>query len=169
MRYFSASTVAPCFACLLSLGISNVQAQTAFAGNGYYASTTNGGGSRPVANTSSESMESVVLVGKITNPNGVLPGAVIILTATRQMAVTNADGEFEFVVPANAGPLQALVTYAGYADEKMTLNASADESTVNLTDARVIVVSRKQQLKTYLKTARKEAKRSLRQLHKATK
>ena len=168
MRYFSASTVASCFVYLLSVGISSVQAQTAFAGNGYYAAAGNGGGSRPVASTPPESTESVVLMGKITNPAGVLPGAVIILTATRQMAVTNADGEFQFVVPANAGPLQALVTYAGYADEKMTLNASADESTVNLTNARIIVVSRKQQLKTYLKTARKEAKRSLKQVHKAT-
>ena len=82
------------------------------------------------------------------------------------MAVTNADGEFEFEIPANAGALQAVVTYAGYADEKMTLNASADESTVSLTHARIIVVSRKQQLKRYLKTAHKQVKRELRQVRK---
>ena len=111
------------------------------------------------------STESVMLVGKITNPAGPLPGAVVILTATKQMAVTNAEGEFEFTVPANSGALQALVTYAGYADEKMTLNASAEESTVNLSNARVIVVSRKQQLKKYLKTARKQVKHDLKLVH----
>ena len=164
MRPVSTSALVSCLVCLLSLVFANAQAQNSFASNGYYASN---GSDR--ANNPSESVESVVLVGKITNPAGVLPGAVIILTASKQMAVTNADGEFQFVVPATAGPLQALVTYAGYADEKMTLNASADESTVNLTDARVIVVSRKQSLKTYLKTARKEVKRSLKQVHKANK
>ncbi|MDB5269751.1 MAG: hypothetical protein JWP58_2791 [Hymenobacter sp.] len=110
--------------------------------------------------------EKVVLVGKITNPAGPLPGAVVILTGTKQMAVTNADGEFEFEIPANAGALQAVVTYAGYADEAMTLNGAAEESTVSLTDARVIVVSRKQQLKHYLKTAHKQVKHDLRQARK---
>lgn len=166
MRHLSASALISCLVLLLSPVFTNAQAQNAFAGNGAYAANGSGDGR---ASNPSESVESVVLVGKITNPAGVLPGAVIILTASKQMAVTNADGEFQFVVPATAGPLQALVTYAGYADEKMTLNASADESTVNLTNARVIVVSRKQSLKIYLKTARKEVKRSLKQVHKATK
>ena len=116
--------------------------------------------------TTSASTAKVVLAGKITNPAGPLPGAVVILTGTKQMAVTNANGEFEFEIPANAGTLDALVTYAGYADEKMTLNATADESTVSLTNARVIVVSRKQQLKRYLKTAHKQVKRELRQVRK---
>ncbi|MBJ6111005.1 carboxypeptidase-like regulatory domain-containing protein [Hymenobacter sp. BT523] len=117
----------------------------------------------PTTGTAAAS-EKVVLSGKITNPAGPLPGAVVILTASKQMAVTNADGEFEFTVPATAGALQAVVTYAGYADEKMTLNASAEESTVNLSDAKVIVVSRKQQLKKYLKTARKQINRDLKQV-----
>ena len=53
--------------------------------------------------------------GKITNPARPLPEAMIIPKATKQMAVTNAEGEFQFVVPASAGALQAMVTYAGYA------------------------------------------------------
>jgi len=81
------------------------------------------------------------------NPAGPLPGAMIIPKATKQMAVTNADGEFQFVVPASAGALQATVTYAGY--------ATADNSTVNLANAQIVVVARKQQLKFYLKTANK--------------
>ena len=113
---------------------------------------------------SSDPVEMVVLMGKITNPAGPLPGAVVILSGTKQMTVTNAQGEFEFTVPANAGTLEARVTYAGYADEKMTLNAAADESTVSLTNARVIVVSRKQQLKKYMKTAHKQIKRELKKV-----
>ena len=72
---------------------------------------------------------------------------MIIPKATKQMAVTNADGKFQFVVPASASALQATVTYAGY--------ATADDSTVNLANAQVVVMARKQQLKFYLKTANK--------------
>ena len=80
------------------------------------------------------------------------------------VAATNANGEFEFVVPATAGPLRAQVTYAGYADELITLNDGTAESTVNLANAVVIVIARKQRLKAYHKTARKQVRRSLRQL-----
>jgi len=72
---------------------------------------------------------------------------MIIPKATKQIAITNADGEFQFVVPASAGVLQATVTYASY--------AKADNSTVNLANAQVVVVARKQQLKFYLETANK--------------
>ena len=81
------------------------------------------------------------------------------------MTATNGDGEFRFVVPASAGPLQARVTYEGFADENITLNA-AGESTLTMTHATVTVaVARKQRLKVYLKTARKQVRRSLRQVH----
>jgi hypothetical protein len=146
---------------------SSTQAQTAFSSSKSYASSSHSTGSGDHGTSSSNPTETMVLAGKITNPAGPLAGAVVILTATKQMTVTNADGEFQFVVPANAGALDARVTYAGYADEKMTLNAAADESTVNLANAQVIVVSRKQQLKFYLKTARKEVKRNLKQVHKS--
>jgi hypothetical protein len=153
--------------CSLALLPTNARAQAAvaFASSAAYEPTGSGGGT-PAAATprTTEPGEMMVLVGKITNPAGVLPGAVVILTGTKQMAVTNADGEFQFVVPATAGALPALVTYAGYADEKMTLNAALDESTVSLTNAQVIVVSRRQQLKRYLKTARKQVKHDLRQV-----
>lgn len=130
----------------------------------FTTSAANASGTNPTPTTTPASTEKMVLMGKITNPAGPLPGAVVILTGTKEMAVTNADGEFEFTVPANAGSLAAVVTYAGYADEAMTLNTSADESTVKLTNARVIVVSRKQQLKRYLKTARKQVKHDLKQI-----
>lgn len=159
MRFFSvlAATV---FALVINLTSLTAQAQRVFASTAYAVAADTDGGS------SGTKPETMVLIGKITNPAGPLPGAVVILTGTKQMAVTNADGEFEFEVPANAGALAALVTYAGYADEEMTLNASADESTVSLTNARVVVVSRKQQLKRYLKTAHKQVRRDLRQVRK---
>ena len=167
MRRSTVSALVISFIFLLNPVFTHAQAQVVFASNGSYASADTGA-DHSAGTTPAESTELVVLVGKITNPAGVLPGAVIILTASKKMAVTNADGEFQFVVPANAGALQAVVTYAGYADEALTLNADASESTVNLANARVIVVSRKQQLKVYLKTARREVKRSLKQVHKAT-
>lgn len=166
MNYFSALITTSLVACLLVP--TNSHAQTTFASSTAGASANGAIGSPElVAPVAAESEESVVLTGKITNPAGVLPGAVIILTGTKQMAVTNADGEFQFTVPASAGPLQAVVTYAGYADESLTLNAAADQSTVNLANATVIVVSRKQQLKAYMKTARKQIKRDLRRARKA--
>lgn len=107
--------------------------------------------------------ETMVLTGKITNPAGPLPGAVVILTATRQMAVTNAEGEFELVVPTTATNLEARVTYAGFADEKMLLNPTAG-ATTSLTNAQVIVVSRRFQMKAYERQARKEVRHSLREI-----
>ncbi|MCC2544836.1 carboxypeptidase-like regulatory domain-containing protein [Hymenobacter sp. BT175] len=166
MNFLSTLSAASFFTFFLLFGSARVQAQPLVAS----ASTTAAVDSEPDKKsgraTEASASESVVLVGKITNPAGPLPGAVVILTDTKQMAVTNADGEFQFEVPASAGELNALVTYAGYADEKMVLNAAATSSTVSMTNARVISVSRKYQLKTYLKTARKQAKRSLKQVRK---
>ena len=147
----------------ISLVSASVQVQAVFARAETHTSDNSDGPTRPVKATATEK---VLLIGKITNPAGVLPGAVVTLTATKQMAVTNADGEFQFEVPANVGALDAVVTYAGYADEKMTLNAAAAESTTNLANTRVIVVARRQQLKFYLKSARKQVKRSIKQVHK---
>lgn len=155
MRLFSVLAVTV-FTCVISLASPTAQAHQPIAGTANATTTDTDGG------TTGTKPEKVTLIGKITNPAGPLPGAVVMLTGTKQMAVTNADGEFEFEVLANAGALQATVTYAGYADEIMTLNATADESTVSLTNARIIVVSRKQQLKRYLKTAHKQVKHDLR-------
>lgn len=163
MRLTSASAHALLF-CVLSLTTATAQAQHTFASNATQVAADTDGSTGPAAAVPNR--EKILLIGKITNPAGPLPGAVVILTGTKQMAVTNADGEFKFEIPANAGALDALVTYAGYADEKTTLNATADKSTVSLTNARVIVVSRKQQLKRYLKTAHKQVKRELRQVRR---
>lgn len=108
----------------------------------------------------------VVLVGRIANPDGPLPGAVVTLVDTKQMAVTNSEGEFQFVVPASTRTLQAVVSFAGYADEHLTLNTDDAESTATLADEQAIPVARRQQLRFYLKTARKEAHRDLREVRR---
>ena len=108
----------------------------------------------------------VVLVGRIATPDGPLPGAVVTLVSTKQMVVTNSEGEFQFVVPASTRTLQAVVSFAGYADERLTLNTDDAESTVTLANEQAIPVARRQQLKFYLKTARKEASRDLREVRR---
>ena len=149
--------------CSLGLPAARAQASQAFASSAGDAAPGNGAVDSAGGDKAGET---VVLTGTITNAAGVLPGGVVIVTATKQMAVTNAAGVFELVVPADAGPLEARVTYGGYADEKMVLNAATGASTVRLTNARVIVVARRQRLQKYLKTARKQIKHDLRQLRK---
>jgi len=163
MNIFSSLATTAAFTYLLAFTPGEARAQGGPTAGNVYAAVTFRGAPRSVA--AAEPEEQLVIAGKITNPAGVLPGAVVILTATKQMAVTNADGEFQFVVPANAGLLRARVTYGGYADELMTLNDGAAASTVNLANATVIVISRKHRLKAYLKTARKQVRRSLRELN----
>ena len=108
----------------------------------------------------------MILSGRIADPKGPLPGAVVTLVTSKQMAVTNSEGEFQFVVPMGTRTVQAVVSFAGYADESLTLNADDAESAATLTDEQAIPLKRRQQLKFYLKTARKEAHRDLREVHR---
>lgn len=122
--------------------------------------------SHPTAAYSAPTEPTVVIVGRIANPDGPLPGAVVTLVSTKQMAVTNSEGEFQFVVPASTRTLQAVVSFAGYADEHLTLNTDDAEATATLADEQAIPLARRQQLKFYLKTARKEANRDLREVRR---
>jgi CarboxypepD_reg-like domain len=108
----------------------------------------------------------VAIIGHISNPDGPLPGAVVTLVGTKQMTVTNAAGEFQFLVPASTRTLQAVVSFAGYADEAITLNTDDAETTATLSDEQKILLARRQQLRFYLKTARKAANRDLREVHR---
>ena len=134
------------------------------AASGQVLLASNGGHSAAAYAPPSE--PTIVVSGRIANPNGPLPGAVVTLLGTKQMAVTNAEGEFQFVVPASTRTLQAVVSFAGYADETLTLNTDNAETTATLSDEQKIPVARRQQLKFYLKTARKEANRELREVHR---
>ena len=150
-------------ALLILAGACLVAATPAANGQTLLASNT----SRPTpGEVTSPSEPTIVLVGRIANPDGPLPGAVVTLVGTKQMAVTNSEGEFQFTVPASARILQAVVSFAGYADETLTLNAENAESVATLADEQAIPVARRQQLKFYLKTARKEAHRDLREVRR---
>ena len=141
-------------ACLAASSLAN--AQGLLASNALHSTTTYSPPAEPT----------VVLSGRITNADGPLPGAVVTLVGSKEMAVTNSEGEFQFVVPASTRTLQAVVSFAGYADQRLTLNTDDAESTATLTDEQAIPMARRQQLKFYLKTARKEANRDLREVHR---
>lgn len=150
-------------ALLILAGACLVAATPAANGQALLASNT----SRPTTGeVTSPSEPTIVLVGRIANPDGPLPGAVVTLVNTKQMAVTNSEGEFQFTVPASARTLQAVVSFAGYADETLTLNAENAESVATLADEHAIPVARRQQLKFYLKTARRETHRDLREVRR---
>ena len=102
-----------------------------------------------------------VLTGRVTSPAGSLPGAVVGVAGSKLRAATNADGEFSLVVPANT-PVQLTASYAGFADETLVVTAADASAAIELVTPRVVKVARKQQLKVYLRTARKQVKRSLR-------
>lgn len=148
---------------LLLLAAAGLAAATPAAhGQALLASNT----AHPTTTSAAPAGPTIVLAGRINNPDGPLPGAVVTLVRTKQMAVTNSEGEFRFTVPASARSLQAVVSFAGYADQTLTLNADDAESTATLSDERIIPVARRQQLRFYLKTARKETRHDLREVHR---
>ncbi|MBF9142755.1 carboxypeptidase-like regulatory domain-containing protein [Hymenobacter properus] len=81
-------------------------------------------------------VKTIKLSGKIVDGVRALPGAVVVLTATHQMTVTNAAGEFSFDVLPQAGPLQANISYAGYTEAEVTLSTKFNEATVALLKTR---------------------------------
>ena len=106
--------------------------------------------------------------GRVADKKGPLPGAVVKLRGTKQATVTNAQGEFQLLVPANAGGLPATVSYAGYADVPTTLSAdTGSEITVRLLVPQAVQGVRRNQLKGYMRTARRQVHRSLRQVRAA--
>ena len=76
-----------------------------------------------------------------------------------EMAVTDAEGAFHLTVPVSTSPVRATASYAGFADQPVTLDATSSE--VSLSVVHVIKVAKKQQLKTYLKTAHKQVRKNL--------
>lgn len=102
--------------------------------------------------------------GRVEALHGALPGAVVRLASSNQTCVTDAQGQFRFTVPADAGPLAAVVSYAGYTDVSTTLAPGDAPSVVQLLTPVTIKVGKRQELKTYLKTARREVRHDLRQI-----
>ena len=59
--------------------------------------------------------------GVIQGEQGVLIGATVWLRGTRNIAVTNAEGEFELRVPADAKAVELLCSYGGLQEEVVHL------------------------------------------------
>lgn len=59
--------------------------------------------------------------GVVQNQQGALPGATVWLHGTRTLVVTNAEGEFELRVPAEASVIELTCGYAGLQDETVRL------------------------------------------------
>lgn len=106
----------------------------------------------------------VVLAGRVETLAGALPGAVVRLSRLDQVCVTDAQGNFSFTVPAGTGPEAAVASYAGFADVAAALQPGATLAVVQLLTPVSISLTKQQQLKAYLKTARHEVRHDLRQI-----
>lgn len=62
-----------------------------------------------------------VVHGVVQGRDGVLPGATVWLHGSRTIAVTNAEGEFELRVPADAKTMSLTYSYGGLREEVVTL------------------------------------------------
>lgn len=59
--------------------------------------------------------------GVVQGKQGVLAGATVWLHGTRNIVVTNSEGEFELSVPANAKVVELTCGYGGLQEEVVTL------------------------------------------------
>lgn len=59
--------------------------------------------------------------GVVQGQQGSLPGATVWLRGSSTIAVTNAEGEFELRVPADAKTVELMCSYAGLQDEVVNL------------------------------------------------
>ena len=62
-----------------------------------------------------------VVHGVVQGAHGTLPGATVWLHGSRTIVVTNAEGEFELRVPADAKTVQLTCGYGGLQEEVVTL------------------------------------------------
>ena len=62
-----------------------------------------------------------VVHGVVQDKQGVLAGATVWLYGTRNMVVTNAEGEFELRIPADAKSVRLTCGYGGLQDEVVNL------------------------------------------------
>ncbi|MDO7849992.1 carboxypeptidase regulatory-like domain-containing protein [Hymenobacter convexus] len=144
------------FIAALSFSSFSARAQAVYASSTAYAP-------RP-ASSPREDGATRTFIGRVVNPEGALPGAVIKVVGTKEMAVSNANGEFSVLLPATSASVQLVVSYAGFADETVSVHPDSPDTTLKLASPQPIKVARKQELKAYLKTAHREARRSLRRL-----
>ena len=137
-----------------------------------YSASAQTGPALLAVNTAAEpatpSGTTIVLTGRVESAAGPLVGAVVAVDGkTYQKAVTNSDGEFRLTVPATTEALSVTASYGGFKDVSATMQPGTALAPLRLTETHEINVGRKLQLKRYIKTAHKEARRESRQLHRA--
>jgi hypothetical protein len=59
--------------------------------------------------------------GVVQGAQGALPGATVWLHGTKTVVVTNAEGEFELRIPADAKVLKLTCSYGGLQEEEVSL------------------------------------------------
>ena len=116
--------------------------------------------------TTSKAAPNAVLSGKVMGPSGALAGAVVEVAGTKMITATNSEGVFLLSLPASRGALQLTTSYGGFADEIIALDPTTTEVTVQMAHGKTIQVARKQRLKAYLRTSRRQMRRQLRRLHR---
>ena len=132
MRYHRPSAIAVAFV-LLFTGLPG-RAQFAFNSAGR-------AGEAPTAHDPEETAKTTAyktVHGVVQGQQGVLPGATVWLHGTRTIAVTNAEGEFELRVPADAREIELTCGYAGLLDEVVRLPPVQALGSVYLLRAHVI-------------------------------
>ena len=104
-------------ACGLFLSILPGYAQLAFT---QLATTPEASNSRDPEETPKTGTYKMVH-GVVQGQQGILPGATVWLHGSRTIAVANAEGEFELLVPTNANVVELTCGYGGLEDEVVRL------------------------------------------------
>ena len=104
-------------ACGLFLSILPGYAQLAFT---QLATTPEASNSRDPEETPKTGTYKMVH-GVVQGQKGILPGATVWLHGSRTIAVANAEGEFELLVPTNANVVELTCGYGGLEDEVVRL------------------------------------------------
>jgi len=65
-----------------------------------------------------------VIHGVVQGKEGALPGATVLLRGTKTIVVTNAEGEFELRVPADAKVVELTFGFGGLQEETVRLAPS---------------------------------------------
>jgi len=106
------------FACALLLGTLTSQAQLSYH---RIDRAAEGLSSRDEGPERAPTKKMKLVHGVIQGEQGVLIGATVWLRGTRNIAVTNSEGEFELSVPADAKTVELLCSYGGLQEEVVHL------------------------------------------------
>lgn len=89
--------------------------------------------SNPVIAQNNSQTQEKTIKGVISDDNGPLEGASIVLRGTQTGVVTNSKGEFTFPKPLKVGDV-LLVSYLGYKTVKVKIEANTTELKITLAE-----------------------------------